>query len=301
MEDEITAENELSSELTGLNKGEHAKKKKLMIGIGIGATILIILIIIIAIIVSSGGSNKETDYSKLEILGQINCTYDIDFTTKPTQILGEEFVKNGDFAIKINDQFIKYVKEYTFSSTGKNEVQFLLYKEISLDKMFSNLTKLISVDLFSEKNLKITSMISVFEGCKNLEYITMKGFDTSQVKSMSKLFSDSYLNKIDFTKVEFDTSNVEDFSYFLSGSRINSFDSKNFNTEKATNMAYMFDNCFSLGYIDVSNFNTSNVKDMSYMFSKLESITSLDLSNFKTNSVINMKAMFQEDISLQTL
>ena len=56
MEDneEYKTENELSSELTGLNKGVREKKKKLLIIIGLATvTVLLITIIIIIIIVST--------------------------------------------------------------------------------------------------------------------------------------------------------------------------------------------------------------------------------------------------------
>ena len=47
-------------------------------------------------------------------LAEINCVFDINSNSEPAQILGNEFVKNSVFYIKINDKSIKYSKEYLF-------------------------------------------------------------------------------------------------------------------------------------------------------------------------------------------
>ena len=69
----------------------------------------------------------------------------------------------------------------------------------------------------------------------------------------------------------------------------------NFNTSSATNMSYMFYNCYNLKTLDVSNFNTQNVINMSYMFSECDNLTTLDLSNFNTKNVTDMSCMFGHD------
>ena len=73
------------------------------------------------------------------------------------------------------------------------------------------------------------------------------------------------------------------------------------NTEKVTNMAYMFADCSSLTSIDVSNFNTAKVTDMSWLFSGCSGLTSLDLSNFNTAKVTDMYGMFAYDDKLATI
>ena len=293
-------ENELSSELTGLNKGEAEHKKKLLIGGMVAAIILIILITIIIIVSTSGKSEneEEPDYSKLTKLGEINCIFDVNSITQPTEILGNEFVKNSKFNIIIDEKSIKYSKEYLFSKTGEQNVQFIIYEDFNMDNMFKNLNNLLSVNMISDKNVKITSMISSFENCNSLETLIIKGFDTTNVKSMHKFLYESYGEKIDFTKIEIDTKNVEDMSYMLSNTRIENLDLKNINTENVYNMSHMFYRSFSLYNLDVSKFNTNKEKDMTYLFSECESFIGLDVSNFKTNSVIKMSGMFREMISL---
>ena len=67
---------------------------------------------------------------------------------------------------------------------------------------------------------------------------------------------------------------------------------KYLNTEKVTNMCYMFDNCSKLTSLDVTNFNTAKVTDMSYMFGICSKLTSLDVTKFDTRNVTNMEGMF---------
>jgi surface protein len=64
------------------------------------------------------------------------------------------------------------------------------------------------------------------------------------------------------------------------------------NTEKVTDMRYMFNKCSELTSLDVTNFNTAKVTDMSYMFSSCKSLTSLDVTKFDTRNVTTMEGMF---------
>ncbi len=83
------------------------------------------------------------------------------------------------------------------------------------------------------------------------------------------------------TKVVFDTSFQKylpsSTSYWLYNCRkiaaIEGLD--NLNTEKVTNMSYMFSACQSLTSLDVSSFDTKNVTDMSGMFNGCSALTSI--------------------------
>ena len=67
----------------------------------------------------------------------------------------------------------------------------------------------------------------------------------------------------------------------------------NFNTEKVSNMSYMFYECKSLKELNLLNFNTKNVKYMNNMFDGCESLKNLNLSNFTTDKVESMVDMFE--------
>ena len=73
------------------------------------------------------------------------------------------------------------------------------------------------------------------------------------------------------------------------------------NTSSVTNMAYMFDSCFSLTSLDLSNFDTSKVYSMYYMFAACIKLTSLDVSSFNTAKVTNMSCMFMSCTGLTSL
>ena len=73
------------------------------------------------------------------------------------------------------------------------------------------------------------------------------------------------------------------------------------NTEKVTNMSYMFFNCSSLTSLDVTHFNTENVTNMNRMFGYCSSLTSLDVTHFNTAKVTNMNSMFECCSSLTSL
>ena len=76
---------------------------------------------------------------------------------------------------------------------------------------------------------------------------------------------------------------------------------ENLNTEKVTNMSYMFYKCSALKSLDLTNFNTENVTNMSSMFSGCSSFTSLDLTNFNTEKVTDMEYMFNGCSALESL
>ena len=84
------------------------------------------------------------------------------------KILSDEFEKNSSFDILIDKEKIEYTKVYKFNTTGKHEVKFELYEDISMDYMFKGIQELKSVIMFSFHYPKIKSMISTFESCTNL-------------------------------------------------------------------------------------------------------------------------------------
>ena len=78
------------------------------------------------------------------------------------------------------------------------------------------------------------------------------------------------------------------------------------NTEKVTDMEYMFGACSSLTSLDLTTFNTANVTTMYAMFSRCTSLTSLELcpylnNKFITTNVTDMGVMFYECTHLAAL
>ena len=75
----------------------------------------------------------------------------------------------------------------------------------------------------------------------------------------------------------------------------------NIDTSQCTIMRFMFYNCKTLTSLDLSNFNTSNVITMENMFYLCQALTTIDLSNFDTSNVTNMSGMFNGCNSLTSL
>ena len=120
---------------------------------------------------------------------------------------------------------------------------------------------------------------------------SLRGFFGNRTK-METITGLEYLN----------TEKVTDMSYMFNNcSKLTSLDVSKFNTANVTNMSYMFYSCSALLSLDVTNFNTENVTNMSRMFSGCSKLTSLDVSKFNTVNVTNMKRMFYNCSKLTSL
>ena len=120
---------------------------------------------------------------------------------------------------------------------------------------------------------------------------SLRGFFGNRTK-METITGLEYLN----------TEKVTDMSYMFNNcSKLTSLDVSKFNTANVTDMSYMFYSCSALLSLDVTNFNTENVTNMSRMFSRCSKLTSLDVSKFNTVNVTNMNSMFYNCSKLTSL
>ena len=97
--DPAMANKELSSELTGLNKGEkELRKKHILIGISVAAlSIFMLIIVLITVNLTSKEENGSNDSSEKTIVGEINCVYEIESTNQNTKLIGNEYLKKSEF------------------------------------------------------------------------------------------------------------------------------------------------------------------------------------------------------------
>ena len=129
-----------------------------------------------------------------------------------------------------------------------------------------------------------------------------KSFSTYTPTSLYRFFEN--LTKLEtITGLEYlNTEKVTDMSYmFFACSKLTSLDVTNFNTENVKNMVRMFYNCSALTSLDVTKFNTENVTDMGYMFYNCSKLTSLDVTKFNTAKVTDMSNMFLNCSKLTSL
>ena len=129
-----------------------------------------------------------------------------------------------------------------------------------------------------------------------------KSFSTYAPTSLYKFFAN--LTKLKtITGLEYlNTEKVTNMSYmFYSCSSLTSLDVTHFNTAKVTNMNRLFSYCSSLTSLDVTHFNTAKVTNMNSMFDSCSSLTSLDVTYFNTANVTGMNNMFYSCSALTTI
>jgi len=234
--------------------------------------------------------------------GEIICIYNIKDISSKTPLLSKDFqnYNNSIIEIFINNTKINFVKEYQFPSEGTFNIKYILNSKIKLDNMFKgmqNIQSIVSMSIYLNSTIKILSMKGVFESCPNLRNIALNGtFDTSELRSMSKLFYKSGIQKIDFNG--FDTKYVEDMSFMFSSTNISDFSFLNkLNTNKVKNISRMFKDCISLETINI-NFDLKNVEDISGLFENCNNLKKVDLSNFNNEKINNGSNLFANCESL---
>ena len=141
MEEEIVNKTEISSELTGLNKGEKLwKKKQLIIGLSIGGGIVAIALITLIIVLSTESKKDKKDEDHSNPRGQINCIYNVQTLSEPIQLIGTEFkIESNNLEIYVDGNKIKYSKEYQFDSRGVHNIEIKIYSNVNMDYMFKDI------------------------------------------------------------------------------------------------------------------------------------------------------------------
>jgi hypothetical protein len=200
----------------------------------IGAAAILLLIILIVIIIIVIPSSK----SKTKLL-EVNCDFEIANTGDNTQLVGKNFAFDSkDVEMYINNVKTEFKKEYKFDEFDIYRVDFHLYsneKTINLNEMFKDVSSLRSVGMYSKNNAKIVSMQSTFENCEKLEAFQIIGVDTSELKSISKIFAKTKLRDLDFEQLK--TTNIEDMSYMFADSELEHIDLSNLDTSNAKNLS----------------------------------------------------------------
>ena len=173
-----------------------------------------------------------------------------------------------------------------YIATYESSTQTLTFKEYAGETLPSN-------------SVWVEDKMTVEDINKNLEngiighIVFDKSFSTFAPTSLNSFFE--FLIELEtITGLEYlNTEKVTDMSYMFSFCQaLTSLDVTKFNTENVTNMNAMFADCHALTSLDVTKFNTANVMDMSYMFSGCQVLTSLDVTKFNTANVTNMSCMF---------
>ena len=130
-----------------------------------------------------------------EVLGEINCVYEIYELNKKVPLFGKEFVKSSNFSVYLDSKLIEFSKDYIFYEFGKHNLRIVLYEDLNMDYMFKEVPNLSSIEMISNKNCKILSMISTFQNDVSFKYFMVNGFDAEKITSMKYCFYNSSLIK----------------------------------------------------------------------------------------------------------
>ena len=226
-----------------------------------------------------------------------------DFNTKLKSLGAFEHFKKSTVAPaastnakNIEDEESDYEIKLWLDPTNKTAYYYAEPEKVYLNedsnRMFRDLSNLISLDVSSFDTSKVTNMEAMFAGMPSLTSLNLSNFDTSKVTRMNSMFEGaSRLTTLNLSN--FDTSKVTDmeamfgYMYGLTSLNISSFD-----TSQVTNMRDMFSNIRNLTSLNLTNFDTSKVTDMRAMFGYMYGLSSLNLTNFDTSQATDMNSMF---------
>jgi len=165
----------------------------------------------------------------------------------------------------------------------------------SMKGMFYNCKNLKTIDFNSFNTENVTDMSDMFRNCFELTDLDLSSFNTENVTNMSRMFS--YLESEDVLDImSFNTKNVTDMSYMFSHGLILDqilWDEEKFVTNNVESIKGMFAGGWFL-HLDLKQFNTQKVTDMSYMFSGCDTLKEIFVGDdWTTENVINSEKMFQ--------
>ena len=173
-----------------------------------------------------------------------------------------------------------------YIATYESSTQTLTFKEYAGETLPKN-------SVVVKDKMTVENMNTKLGNGTIVHIVFDKSFSTYTPTSLSRFFKD--LTKLEtITGLEYlNTEKVTDMSYmFYYCSSLTSLDVTHFNTANVRNMERMFYCCSSLTSLDVTHFNTEKVTVMSNMFENCSSLTSLDVTHFNTANVRNMSYMF---------
>ena len=173
-----------------------------------------------------------------------------------------------------------------YIATYESSTQTLTFKEYAGETLPEN-------SAWVEDKMTVATINQNLRNGTIVHIVFDKSFSTYTPTTLYGFFMD--LRKLEtITGLEYlNTEKVTDMSYMFNNcSKLTSLDVSKFNTANVTNMSYMFFACSKLTSLDVTNFNTENVKNMVRMFHNCSALTSLDVTKFNTGNVTNMRYMF---------
>lgn len=176
---------------------------------------------------------------------------------------------------------------------------------VDMSRMFyfisNTVWSLEEIDLSNFNTSNVTTMLSMFNGCRALRHIDLSSFNTENVEDISYMFQYcKNLEHIDLSS--FNTENVYTMRNIFTGcDNLRTVDLSSFDTENCTDMQYFFSSCYSLEAADLSSFHTENCTDFYNFFYRCRSITDIKIPNFSFESATDIRHFFDQCESLQVI
>ena len=272
--------------------------------------------------------NKDIYFLECNYFYQNNEKKNFEEENKELKELNDENTK-----IYLDDKPINFCKFFKPTKEGEYTIKIIFKNKILEDcsYLFRYCENIKSIDLSSFDSSKVNNMNYMFGKCFNLEEINLNNFNTEKVTNMSYCFNKCKLLKKIVFPSSFNTKNVQNMEFmfhfcenlielnfpnnfivdnvlkmramFGKCKCLEKLDLRNFNTSKAKDMSYMFDQCFKLKeiLIDQKTFITKNVTSMGHMFNKCYNLKDINLSHFEIPNVNLLSFMFGECDNLTNL
>ena len=160
-----------------------------------------------------------------------------------------------------------------------------------LKKTIPDENKCLDLRMFDTSEVTdLNNALSFLEGKVN--YIDIRGWDTSKVENMDGLFR--FTNVIEIYGIEdIDTSNVTNMNFLFNQTKIKELNLPKWDVRKVTTMQRMVETLDNLTSVSLNGWETSACTDMSYLFTSCKSLASIDISSWDTSNVQTMNSMFQ--------
>ena len=187
-----------------------------------------------------------------------------------------------------------YQVKYNVSSVYEKIIMELEGNPETLEKMFSgsNIYKIERFDYPFPMNE--SSYNKMFYHCNELTYVDLSNFNFENTTDISGMFNYCKNLKTIIFPQNSKSSYVENFmEMFAHAESLTSINLTFFNFTKAKNMAYMFNGCKNLKYINFPKYEKAeDLQSLNFMFNDCPNLISVDLSSFSFKNVENMSYMF---------
>ena len=206
---------------------------------------------------------------------------------------GNVGIESGSIVVDVQgDEIIKLPSSLTFSgctATGDLDMSKWDWSSITIwERMFYMCKNITSIT--NMPHIKPPYMNYMFNVCKGLTTIDVSNIDTSKTKELIGVFSEC-TNLTEINGLEnWDTSNVTSLSGLFSQTKVTKIEGvENWDTSNVKSLSALFNNCINLENVNfIKNWDLSKVTSMERTFSGCDSLTEIDLRGVNTESLTSM-------------